>query len=241
VAYVRVWESLGDTLKRVISSGLSRKEAKTDLCHAIADRKIGIRLTVAFETDAFTAYRQMVTKAQGLGSYPKHPADAAEYFEGANVKVPSMLKPNDFDWQKSRPRKPWPIRPRGGRRGEWKWCLPSLIELRTAEVLSWILETYRNATEKAGRPTAATAPESAATMRPTPESKIEEAISAAYDTAEQEKSKPPNLKEIAKPVQDALRAEGYEASGRRTQKIAEAEKFQRRRRRPGRTWTADIQ
>jgi hypothetical protein len=155
VAYVRVWESLGDTVKRVISSGVKAKEAKTDLCHAIADREIGIRLKVTL-ADTFTVYRQMVVKAQGLGSS----ADALELFEGANVKVPSDLQPNDFDWKKSRPRKPWPIRPYGARRDEWKLYPHFLIELRTAEVLTWIQRTYRNANKEAERPTTTTSQES---------------------------------------------------------------------------------
>jgi hypothetical protein len=65
--------------------------------------------------------------------------------------------------------------------------------------------------------------------------KIAEAITAIYDMAEQERSKPPNIKEIVKPVQNALRTLGYEASGRQIQGIAEEPKFRNRRRKPGPT------
>jgi hypothetical protein len=47
--------------------------------------------------------------------------------------------------------------------------------------------------------------------------------------------KPPNLNEIAKPVQRALRAEGFDASGRQIQLLADADEFRRRRRPAGPT------
>jgi hypothetical protein len=72
-----------------------------------------------------------------------------------------------------------------------------------------------------------------------PESKIDQEISAEYDEAERKGLKPPNLKEIARPVLARLRAEGYQASQRQILKLAEAEKHKGRRRPPGRTVATD--
>jgi hypothetical protein len=43
VAYISEWERLSDALGRVMAIGVSRSQAKRDLCDAIVDRKIGIR------------------------------------------------------------------------------------------------------------------------------------------------------------------------------------------------------
>jgi hypothetical protein len=130
-----------------MTSGVARKEAKIDLCGAIADRKIGVRLTVASEVDVLRAHWQMVAEVRGLGANPKNSAPKTEYFDGVGVDVPRRLTSKNFNWQRSQPREPWPIRPRGERRDDWK--LPSqpalLIEVRTADVLSWMQQTYGSA------------------------------------------------------------------------------------------------
>jgi hypothetical protein len=72
---------------------------------------------------------------------------------------------------------------------------------------------------------------SSASMRPAPEAEIHIAIGAVYDKA----TKPPNLKQIAAPVQEALAAAGYEASGRHIQQLAGQPQHAGRRRKPGAT------
>jgi hypothetical protein len=57
VAYTRNWMALADALKRVVASGVTKKEAKTDLCGAIADREMPVQLTIAVEPDVSTAHR----------------------------------------------------------------------------------------------------------------------------------------------------------------------------------------
>ena len=64
---------------------------------------------------------------------------------------------------------------------------------------------------------------------------IDTAISAVYDEAEKAGTKPPNLKEIGAAVNKKLCTDGYEASDRRIQEIASAEKHAKRRRKPGKT------
>ena len=47
MAYVPDWERLSDALSRVMAAGLSKPEAQRDICRAIVDRKISIRLQAA--------------------------------------------------------------------------------------------------------------------------------------------------------------------------------------------------
>jgi hypothetical protein len=163
VAYARDWEKLANALKRVTACGVTKKEAKSDLCGAMADRKIKVRLTVSLETDIFTVHRQMVANALGLGSNPKHFARKTECFDGANVKVPSRLTALDFDWRCSRPHRPWPIRLHGARRDEWRsFSQPALcIELRTVDVINVVLGGELRGNQ-AKQPTTTVAQESAA-------------------------------------------------------------------------------
>jgi len=70
-------------------------------------------------------------------------------------------------------------------------------------------------------------------LRPAPDRIVIEAIRRAYDAAEAARSKPPNIKELPAAVQPFL--QGFYASGRRIQQLGDAEEFERRRRRPGKT------
>jgi hypothetical protein len=72
-------------------------------------------------------------------------------------------------------------------------------------------------------------------LRPAPRDKINAAISAVYDDAEAAKKKAPNTKEIVRPVKDRLATQGFEASGRFIQELANAPIHKKRRRKPGAT------
>ena len=76
-------------------------------------------------------------------------------------------------------------------------------------------------------------------LRKASESRIHEAISKEYDKAERAGLKPPNVREIVRPVQESLRSEGYQATGRRIERLADSEVHKRRRRRPGRTLASE--
>jgi hypothetical protein len=69
--------------------------------------------------------------------------------------------------------------------------------------------------------------------RSAPDAEIHKAIKEAYDGAEAIGDKPPNLKEIIRPVQDLLQKNRYEASGRRIQALASDPQHDGRRRKPG--------
>ena len=112
MAYTPDWEPLADALKRVMAAGVSEDEAKLDLCRAVADLKIRVRVRI--------------------GKY----ARKGQVFAGGNVEVPTHLAPHDFDWELSRPLAQWEIGPQPGERwgrGWEKWPL-DLIELSTADV-----------------------------------------------------------------------------------------------------------
>jgi hypothetical protein len=101
----------------VIATGVIEDEAKTDLCGAVADGKIPVRLKV----DA---------SARHIGG---------RVFSGENISVPMHLTPGDFDWVQSRPRNPWQVGPNRWQHYTqvwWSWQPQpiELIELATADV-----------------------------------------------------------------------------------------------------------
>jgi hypothetical protein len=69
-------------------------------------------------------------------------------------------------------------------------------------------------------------------LKPAPELIIDDVVREVYDMALE---KPPNIKEVAKPVQAILQERGYEASARQIQVVANRPEFKRRRRAPGKT------
>jgi hypothetical protein len=83
------------------------------------------------------------------------------------------------------------------------------------------------------------APEVKGRLRPAPDFLIHKMISEVYSDTERAGLKPPNLKEIAAPVQERLSAKGHEASARRIQQVAEADEHKGRRRKPGTTVTSE--
>lgn len=109
MAYLPKWESLGDALKRVKANFETEELAKVDICNAIADREINVRVCA------------------GVGK---------RSYEGGNVYVPERLNPTDFDWGRSRPFRSWEIGPMPGQHYLWDpERLPiSLVEVFTADL-----------------------------------------------------------------------------------------------------------
>ena len=85
--YTPDWEPLSDALKRVIAAGASEAEAKTDLCRAVAEGNIRVQVTIVASEDRL----------------------AGAVFSGQRVRVPAHLNPDDFDWERSHPHRPWPV------------------------------------------------------------------------------------------------------------------------------------
>jgi hypothetical protein len=96
VAYVSEWERLPEVLARVMQArGLAREDAKAHICGAIGDRRIKIR--------------------GQLRNHQTRPLTATEVIHGRYFDVPSDIKPEDFDWESSRPIKSWIVSPEGFR------------------------------------------------------------------------------------------------------------------------------
>lgn len=72
-------------------------------------------------------------------------------------------------------------------------------------------------------------------LKPASEPMIEGALRRVYESAKKEGEKAPNIKEVAKPVQDLLRRQGYKASAKQIERIADRPEFKRCRRLPGKT------
>jgi hypothetical protein len=125
VVYVPDWERLFDALKRVRAAGVPEIEAKLDICRAIADKKIMIRVTIAERTSDI-------------------PATLAE----ANIKIPLDLTPDEFDWANSRPLNPWPTGPRQWKSERhlfsWRSRPISLIEVCTGDVIKVLTAECNN-------------------------------------------------------------------------------------------------
>jgi hypothetical protein len=136
MAYVPDWGRLTDALKRITAVGVSDDEARHDISHAIADGKIRVRVTIAERT-----------------------SDIARTLTGAQVKPPPHLMPDDFDWQNSRPLRPWPTGPREWKSDErhsfsWRNRPISLIEVRLADVIA-LTERTVSKPPRDGAPSAA--------------------------------------------------------------------------------------
>jgi hypothetical protein len=109
--YIPDWEPLSAAVNRIMASGVEESEAKADLCNAIADQKISVR----------------VTRARGKGVY-----------SGGNVRPPVHLEPDDMDWDNSRPNAYWSIGPMLGQYGwldDWEEKQIGRVEVSTADVL----------------------------------------------------------------------------------------------------------
>jgi hypothetical protein len=210
VAYTPDWEPLRAALKRVVAAGIDQDQAQLDICGALADQKIAIRVTI---------------------DPADHDYGNSPIYRG-NVEVPPHLSPQDFDWAHSRPWREWQVGPNPSAPAEryfslasWKPRTIMLIELRTGDV-SMLLCSGPSLSATAlgsGKPE----------LKRAPDAEIDGAIGVAYDEAAKADRKAPNVREIVALVQTILRVKGYEASGRRIQDLADADKHKKRRRQPG--------
>jgi hypothetical protein len=127
VAYVPDFEPLAEALKRVLAaSSVKEDEAKRDICHAVADKKIAVQVRVA-------------ASDRSVGGHT---------FKRGNVGVPRHLNPEDFDWLQSRPLKRFSIGPQPGEHyswiGGWEHRVIDLIELSTADVASVLCDAGKS-------------------------------------------------------------------------------------------------
>lgn len=116
MVYISKWERLLEALNRVIASDArSEGEVQRDICQAIADGAVSIRAKLKRH-----ATRQ--SKA------------ANTVLMGDTFQIPVTIKPDDFDWQDSRPLRPWLVK-RGAFSVPGYWEV-EWIEVCRAEVTS---------------------------------------------------------------------------------------------------------
>jgi hypothetical protein len=151
--YVPEWEILADVLTRVLATGLEPERAKGQICSAIDDRKIGIRVKVD-ETD--------------------HDIPGKIRTGGKQVEPPLPLDPKDLDWVLSRPKDAWDTGPSQVESylAGWEWHPRriTLLWLQTADVIDIFCSatgTGASAASKGGIDTqAATASEMQRIIKP---------------------------------------------------------------------------
>ena len=91
MAYVSRWERLHHAVMRIMAAcGLSKDEAQTDICRAIADGTVEIRGQLNRHTT-------------------KH-LSASDTVSGSDLQIPTGIKSEHLDWERSRPVKPWMVR-----------------------------------------------------------------------------------------------------------------------------------
>ena len=115
--YVSRWEALAASLLRAMNSSLNEQSAKIQICNAIADGAIAVRVQVD-------------------GSDPDIPG---MILSGMEVDLPLRLQPANFDWDKSIPLFGVRTGPDEGRGLDpsWKWTRRSIavLELYTEDVI----------------------------------------------------------------------------------------------------------
>ena len=141
MAYVRDFEPLADALKRVLAAtSVKEDQAKRDICNAVADKKIAVRVRVAISDLSF----------------------GGRTFNRGNVGVPPHLNPDDFDWLQSRPLKLFSIGPEPGQHyswiSGWEHRVIDLIELSTVDVANILCGAGIDGDTKSERPALATPP-----------------------------------------------------------------------------------
>jgi len=98
VIYTSKWERLSEAADRIMASAdISREQAEVALCRALADGVIKVRAKLqrhAFRTQT-----------------------SSEVLTANDFQIPDKLEPSDFDWDDSRPIKPWSISERSPRHG----------------------------------------------------------------------------------------------------------------------------
>ena len=102
MAYVPKWDSLVESLGRVMSPELLKSEAQRNICRALAEGKIRFRAWIEkVETPGGVAL------GGWLDGSPLNPSSLNRLDVVGLPRVPMNLDRTDIAWQSSRPKKPW--------------------------------------------------------------------------------------------------------------------------------------
>jgi hypothetical protein len=143
MAYIPEWERLPSVLTRVMDGGSSRRQAKTDICTALADGKIGVRpslelvkQTIVHHEMAHRFAREIMKFVhdlrEGINLYPE-PWELHRPF-----CIPNDLQPQHLDWRNSRFKSHLAIQLRPDLAPALLWLVS--IELASANVTEVLLK-----------------------------------------------------------------------------------------------------
>jgi hypothetical protein len=119
MAYTSKWEPLLAACERAMTTGgISKEEAQSDLCQAIADGVVAIRVKL---------------RKHASGMHSSH------VLEGKDFESIATLKPEEFDWDRSRPVNPWFVK-RGVYSPHGYWQIET-IELSSTDVTNVLRRT----------------------------------------------------------------------------------------------------
>jgi hypothetical protein len=110
--YVGAWERLSSAVKRLTTvTGLSTDQVQADICSAIADRAIKVRVK--------------------LKKHVNGVATASVVLDGEDVQIPPEIRPEHFSWEESRPLDPWAVPNKIRKPGLWwmEWIKVSVSDV----------------------------------------------------------------------------------------------------------------
>ena len=88
MVYISRWERLSPVVTRVMTAtGVSVQQAQAEICHALSDGAVRYRAQLRWHST-------------------KH-MTSQSVLEAAAFETPSTIKPDEIDWDRSRPRIPW--------------------------------------------------------------------------------------------------------------------------------------
>jgi hypothetical protein len=228
--YIPTWERLAAALGRVrAETGLSEQEAQSDICAAIGDGTIRVRLAPELIKMTIEDHRFHHDHAREIALLTRNVYDGINsYPEPWEMHRPfpqpwKGLKPSDLNWHLSKYNRPFQSQVRPDIAPPMLWDVS--FELFSDDVTKSLIAARREVETNS--------PDLSAKRATKPQ--IREAIAQAYRTAESSGSKPPNIKELPRKVQLILESEGILAAANRIQRLGEDEQFRLLRRKPGKT------
>ena len=88
--YVPKWERLSDAVARIMNAtGMSKEAAQADICCAIADGAIKIRIK---------------PERRQIDSF-----HTSNVYDGKDFHIPNKIKTENLNWERSCPIQPWPV------------------------------------------------------------------------------------------------------------------------------------
>jgi hypothetical protein len=206
MGYVPEWESLAETLARVMACGYSVSDAQRDICHALRDGKLRRRYRVGrVQTpDGFDVNLRAVGQLRS-------PLDQRDII--GRPRVPPDLIPDDIDWVNSRPKCPWLDQHRFLVRID-------KIEVSTKDVIRTLCVgpsgvSSTGPSDLSSRETFEASLVNEAAADPGVEAAAEPSVEAAAQPSVEAAAEPPPIETVAEPVVEAVAEPAVEARAKK--------------------------